>query len=56
MSISSKIQDFKRVLSITRKPSKEEFSAASKITGLGILLIGFIGFVIYVIAMLTGIF
>ncbi|MBN2603032.1 MAG: protein translocase SEC61 complex subunit gamma [Candidatus Thermoplasmatota archaeon] len=36
-----------RVLKMTRKPTDEEFSKTSKITGLGILLIGGVGFVIY---------
>lgn len=56
MSISNKLKDFKRVLGITKKPSKDELSMSVKITGLGILLIGLIGFVIYIIAMITGIF
>lgn len=36
-----------RVLTMARKPSSEEYSKSSKITGAGILLIGAIGFAIY---------
>lgn len=36
-----------RVLRMARKPTKEEFNRVSKITALGILVIGLIGFVIF---------
>jgi protein transport protein SEC61 subunit gamma and related proteins len=38
-----------RVLRMARKPTNEEYSKTSKITGLGILLIGAIGFIIMII-------
>jgi protein transport protein SEC61 subunit gamma-like protein len=38
----------KRVLMVTRKPTKEEFINISKVTGLGICLLGAIGFIIHV--------
>jgi len=36
----------KRVFKVTKKPSKEEFKIISKVTGIGILIIGLLGFVI----------
>ena len=39
-----------RVLKMARKPTNEEYSKTSQITGVGILLIGGIGFVIYLLA------
>ena len=36
----------KRVLSVTRKPSRAEFSTIVKVTGIGIILIGLIGFLL----------
>jgi protein transport protein SEC61 subunit gamma-like protein len=39
----------KRVLKITQKPSNEEFKIIVKVSGLGILLIGLIGFLIHVV-------
>ena len=39
-----------RVLKMARKPTNEEFSKTSKITAAGILLIGGLGFVIYLLA------
>ncbi|MBI4139717.1 protein translocase SEC61 complex subunit gamma [Candidatus Woesearchaeota archaeon] len=42
-------KECKRVLSVTRKPDQKEYTTIVKISGAGILLIGFIGFVIYAI-------
>ena len=53
--IRQKLEEYLRVLKITRKPDKEEYSVSAKITGIGILLIGAIGFLIYLIAYYTGI-
>jgi protein transport protein SEC61 subunit gamma-like protein len=39
-----------RVLKMARKPTNEEFNKTSKITGAGILLIGGLGFLIFLIA------
>ena len=38
-----------RVLKMARKPTNEEYEKTAKITGLGIMLIGLLGFVIYII-------
>ena len=38
-----------RVLKMARKPTNEEYEKTAKITGAGILLIGAVGFVIYII-------
>jgi len=38
-----------RVLKMARKPTEEEYSRTVKITGLGIILIGLVGFIIYMI-------
>jgi protein transport protein SEC61 subunit gamma-like protein len=42
-------KEYLRVLKITSKPSRSEFKNIFKITGIGILIIGFIGFVIQMI-------
>ena len=39
-----------RVLKMARKPTDEEFSKTSKITGAGILLIGGLGFTVWLLA------
>ena len=46
------IKDAKRVLKVSRKPDKEEYFDFAKITALGILVIGVIGFVIVIIGQL----
>lgn len=40
----------KRVFRVSRKPGKDEYMEITKVTGIGILLIGAIGFVIMLIA------
>lgn len=44
-----------RILKLSRKPTRMEFEEVVKITGLGILLLGFIGFAFILLkALLTG--
>jgi protein transport protein SEC61 subunit gamma-like protein len=51
-NITGGIKQYIRILKLTRKPSNEEFFTISKVAGAGILLIGAIGFVIYLIMVL----
>ena len=37
----------KRVLKVTKKPSRDEFKNIVKVTGIGILIIGLLGFAIH---------
>jgi protein translocase SEC61 complex gamma subunit len=55
MDIRSTIRRYARVLQIARKPGKDEFTSSSKICALGIAVIGFVGFVIFLAFILTGI-
>ncbi len=52
VSVISKLKSFalecKRVLTVTKKPSKTELSTTVKVSGVGIALIGMIGFILYV--------
>lgn len=48
------IKDSKRVLKVSRKPDANEYMEFAKITTIGILIIGAIGFVIYIIGELIG--
>ena len=59
MDISSIMFKFKRfinecirVLRVTKKPDKFEFTTIVKVSGLGILIIGLIGFIIQMIKVL----
>jgi protein transport protein SEC61 subunit gamma-like protein len=40
----------RRILLLTRKPRRSEFAEAVKVTSAGIVLIGFIGFIIFLIS------
>jgi len=51
-SITNTIKQYIRILKLTRKPSMEEFLTISKVAGAGILLIGVIGFIIYMVMVL----
>lgn len=48
-NVSLRLGEYVRVLKLTRKPSREEFTVIAKVAGAGILLIGFIGFIIYLL-------
>ncbi|MDY6959645.1 MAG: protein translocase SEC61 complex subunit gamma [Halobacteriota archaeon] len=48
-SVSDKLNEYIRILKLSRRPSREEFSKISRISGIGILLIGGIGFLIYLL-------
>jgi protein transport protein SEC61 subunit gamma-like protein len=54
VKIKEEVKNWKRVLNIARKPDKEEFTATSKVCAIGLLLIGFIGFIIFLIAVFAG--
>lgn len=47
--IKNTIANYKRVINVARKPSKEDFISSAKITGSGILLLGIIGFIIFLL-------
>lgn len=46
------IKETIRVLRITKKPDQEEFKSTVKVTGLGIAIIGTIGFIIFLLKQL----
>ncbi|MDG6244187.1 MAG: protein translocase SEC61 complex subunit gamma [Methanolobus sp.] len=48
-SIKQSWKTYLRVLKLTKKPSREEFLTISKVAGIGILAIGFVGFIIYLL-------
>jgi len=45
----------RRVLKVTKKPTMPEFKAIVKVTALGMLVIGLIGFIISTASILAGI-
>lgn len=47
VDIGSKIRDYRRVMRIARKPSRNEFTTSAKVTSIGLIIIGVVGFVIF---------
>jgi protein transport protein SEC61 subunit gamma-like protein len=46
-SIERKIGEYRRILTLTRRPTREEFSTIAKVAAIGIVIIGVGGFLIY---------
>jgi len=40
----------RRILAVAKKPDKEEYTQVAKVAGIGILLIGIVGFVIMLVS------
>lgn len=53
-SIISFIKLNQRVLQVAKRPDREEYYNVARITGLGIIVIGVIGFIISIIAQFAG--
>ncbi|MFC6732001.1 MULTISPECIES: protein translocase SEC61 complex subunit gamma [unclassified Haladaptatus] len=49
MEVPFKLSSYTRVLKLASTPSREEFSQIAKIAGAGIVLVGLLGFIIFVI-------
>ena len=45
-SIIQTLKQYRRVLYISRRPDREEFLNVAKITGIGIIIVGVIGFIV----------
>lgn len=48
-NLKSFIIECRRVLMVTKKPDRTEFQTIVKVSGLGILLIGLMGFLIFIL-------
>src|SRR5674536_120467 len=46
-AIERKLSEYRRILTLTRRPTREEFSTIAKVAALGIIIIGIAGFLIY---------
>ncbi len=55
IDIKSKLREYRRVVQIARKPDKEEFLVSAKISSIGLLVIGGIGFLIFMVFIFAGI-
>ena len=53
-SFNKFIKDSKRVLKVSRKPDKQEYLELAKVTSLGVVIVGVIGFVVFLLGALIG--
>jgi protein transport protein SEC61 subunit gamma-like protein len=49
-NIIEKLRNYRRVLQIAKKPSKEDFLDTARICAIGIAVIGVMGFLLYLIS------
>jgi protein transport protein SEC61 subunit gamma-like protein len=49
------ITECSRVLRVSRKPTKHEFWTIAKVAGIGILIIGLLGFILHLMDNLTSV-
>ncbi|AWX33278.1 protein translocase SEC61 complex subunit gamma [Methanosphaera sp. BMS] len=49
-SISSFLKQCERVLRVSKKPDMDEYKTVAKVTGLGIIIIGVIGFIVSILS------
>lgn len=49
MPLADRFQKYIRVLQIMKKPDREEFWTSAKVTGAGMLLVGLVGYIVYLI-------
>ncbi len=54
MGLREKLGNYRRVIMIARKPNREEFTSSVKVSAMGIVIIGLIGFVIFIGFILGG--
>ena len=48
------IKDAKRVLKVSRKPDMQEYKELAKVTSIGVVIIGVIGFAVVLLGSLIG--
>ncbi len=55
MNIKERLQNYIRILKITKKPSKGDFIDIARICAIGIAIIGLIGFALYLIMLVINV-
>jgi protein transport protein SEC61 subunit gamma-like protein len=55
INIKERLQSYKRILQIAKKPTWDEFMDTARICAIGLLVVGIIGFVLYLIAVLASV-
>lgn len=50
INIKRKLEDYRRVLQIAKKPSREDYIETARICAIGLIIIGVMGFLMYLIS------
>ena len=53
-SFNKFVKDSKRVLKVSKKPDRQEYFELAKVTSLGVVIVGVIGFVVFLLGALIG--
>jgi len=53
-NIKEKLENYKRVLKIAKKPGWDEFRDTIRIVAIGFIVVGVIGFLLYSISVMVG--
>lgn len=54
MNLKERFQNYARILSIAKKADKEDYLDTVRICGIGIAVVGSIGFFFYIVSILVG--
>ena len=52
LRLGERLANYRRVIRIAKKPTKEDFAESSRICLIGMAVIGLIGFAIYIVSVL----
>jgi len=55
LKIKEKLLNYKRVLQLCKRPTKEDFILTTKICAGGVVVVGVIGFILYLISIMPEI-
>lgn len=53
-NIKERLENYKRILMVTKKPSWSDFTFVTKICAIGTLIIGVLGLALYLVAVVLG--
>lgn len=52
LKIKERLENYRRVLTVSRKPTWDDYKLTAKISAVGIIVIGLVGFAIYLVSVL----
>ena len=53
LDIKNRLQNYLRVMKISKKPNSDEFWSSAKICFVGLIVVGIIGYIVYLISILA---